>query len=81
MTNESFGLEFDDETTRKIVGIWHLAKHIPLLQFRIVNEFMRISWARGGITDIPLNIFMNLRGVEIVEIIELEKEKLYERKR
>ena len=73
--SDSFGLEFDDETTRKIVGIWHLAKHIPLLQFRVVNEFMRIGWARGLITDIPLNIFMNLSGVEIVEIIEREKEK------
>ena len=80
MSSESFGLEFDDETTRKIVGMWHLAKHIPLLQFRIVNESMRIIWARGVITDMPLSIFMNLSGVEIVEIIEREKEKLYERK-
>jgi hypothetical protein len=80
MTSESFGLEFDDETTRKIVGMWHLAKHIPLLQFRVVNESMRIIWARGVITDMPLKIFMNLSGVEIVEIIEREKEKLYERK-
>ena len=80
MTSESFGLEFDDETTRKIVGMWHLAKHIPLLQFRVVNESMRIIWARGVITDMPLKIFMNLSGVEIVEIIDREKEKLYERK-
>ena len=81
MTNENFELEFDDETTKKIIGIWHLAKHIPLLQFKVVNEFMRISWVIGVITDIPLNIFMNLSGVEILEIIEREKEKLYERKR
>ena len=80
MTNENFELEFDDETTKKIIGIWHLTKHIPLLKFKVVNEFMRISWVRGVITDIPLNIFMNLSGVEIVEIIEREKEKLYERK-
>jgi hypothetical protein len=66
----SFGLDFDDETTRKIVGMWGLTKHIPGLKFTIVNESMRIGYIRGFIVDIPLNIFLNLAGKEIVEIIE-----------
>jgi hypothetical protein len=75
INNESFGFEFDDKTRDKIIGIWSFAKHIPLLKFQIANENMRIGWARGFITDIPLNIFMHLSGTEIVEIIDREKEK------
>ena len=66
----SFGLDFDDVTTRKIVGIWGLTKHIPGLKFTIVNEHMRISYLGGIVVDMPLNIFLNLAGKEIVEIIE-----------
>jgi len=72
---ESFGFEFDEKTRDKIIGIWSFAKHIPLLKFQIVNETMRIGWARGFIADIPLNIFMQLSGAEIVEILDREKEK------
>ena len=60
--------------------MWHIAKHIPGLKFTVVNESMRIVSSQGIITDIPLNIFMNLSGIEIVEIIEREKEKRYGRR-
>lgn len=73
-------LELDEETTKKILGIWHLTKHISGLKFIIVNESMRITSTGGIITDIPLSIFMNLAGTEIIEIIEREKEKLYGRR-
>ena len=61
-------IENDEDTWRKMLGVWHESK-ITGLVFRIKNEDIEVVWGRRVIKTFAIPLFMALAPNEILEII------------
>ena len=61
-------IENDEDTWRKMLGVWHESK-ITGLVFRIKNEDIEVVWGRRVIKTFAIPLFMALAPTEILEII------------
>ena len=67
-------IESDEDTWRKMLGIWEDSK-IPGLVFRIKNESIEVVQGQRVMKTFPIPLFMALAPAEILEIIYKELRK------